>query len=155
MKKTRGVDLKVNSEAYNILENTITGSGKKMMLSIFRLMTKDTNIITINGATLDEICSETKLSQQQVRDKVSELKKHGLIEPTGALRAEYIVNPTLAIKGSEIKVWREYGKLERNNNPNTTIMAEGVVLDGKELPLREEDFIIYGKEEHKKRNQKG
>ena len=148
MKKIRDVVLYIDNSAYRVFESDTSGTGKKVMLSIFKHMDKDTNLVCINGNTLDSIISDTGLSSQQVRDKVSELKKLELITPTGSMRAEYIVDPCLATKGSYEKVWRAYGLIEKNiGDEEATVPYTGqVVLVGKSLPLTDDDYKDIGRE---------
>ena len=144
--KYRGVEFFHESKEYSMLENETTGTAKKVILSMIRYMEKDMNQIIVNGATLDSIVKDTGLSVSQVRKAVSELKGLRLIEPTGQIRAEYIVNPLLAIKGEPRKVWRFYGSIEQaKGNSSATKMNEPLTLEGKSLPLRDADYTAVGK----------
>ena len=147
MIKPRGVDLKVESSLYEVFENNVSGTGKKVMLSILKLMERDMNQIIIGGKTLTTIMETTGLSEQQVRNKVTELKKHRLIEPTGELRAEYIVSPTFAVKGDENSVWDFCSKIESNKTSTKikTLGAHAVVLpNSRARNLTEEDYKKIG-----------
>ena len=131
---------------YKAFEEKTTGSEKKVMLAILKLMAKDLNVITIGGKTLLEIMDETGMSESHIRNSVSKLKSLFLIEPTGVLRGEYIVNPTFAIKGDIRKVWRFYGELEnKTRRLKDKITASNPFVGGvdlsknEELPLLEED----------------
>lgn len=147
MNNIRGVDLKIHGELYEVFEGSISGTGKKVMLAILKRMTRDMNHIIIGGDTLDDICESLGLSTAQVRNKITELKRYALIEPTMTLRAEYLVNPTFAIKGNEDAVWRFYGEIEvAKGNVGATIPAKGgVELHGAKLPLTEDDYKAIGK----------
>ena len=148
MKKIKNVTINTDSGIYKVLENEVSGSGKKLMLAMFKHMTADMNHIIVGGGTLDILCAETGLSESQVRNKTSELSRLHLIEPTGLIRAEYIVNPVLVIKGNSVAVWKFYGELERQrgNTTATLIYEPGVVLKGEDLPLTDDDYMKIGKE---------
>ena len=101
-----------HSKYYQVLQNEITGVDKKVFLAIVKHMEIDTNLITLLGATLSIIIDELAVSKQQVRNATSNLAVLHLLEPTRTLRGEYIVNPSLAWKGNEDKVWKFYTKFE-------------------------------------------
>lgn len=145
--KARGVELFHNSDAYELLENHTSGTAKKVMLSVIKHMEKDFNQIIVNGPTLDSMLKDTGLSESQIRNGVSQLKQLQLLEPTRQIRAEYIVNPTLAIKGDAKSVWNFYGSIEKTlGNKEATVMpTETVKLTGKTMDLTDEDFIQIGK----------
>jgi len=147
MTKQRGVELMVKTKMYNIFEQEVSGTGKKLMLALLKLMDNDTNLIQINGVTLDTLLKTTGLSESQVRNKTSELKKYYLIESTGT-RSEYIINPMFAVKGNASSVWRMYGKLERlAGNTEATIPYVGAVkLEGSARALTANDLKIIGLE---------
>ena len=111
-KRVRGVELFTEGTIYKSFNMNTTGSEKKVMMSILDHMERDMNHIIINGDTLDSMMKYTDMSKQQVRDAVSTLKRLHVIEPL-ELRAEYIVNPTFAIRGSYKKVWEFYSEMEQ------------------------------------------
>ncbi len=106
------VMLNQHSKYYTVLQNEITGADKKIFLAIVKHMGIDTNLITLLGDTLAILMSELSVSKQQIRNATSNLAALHLLEPTRTLRGEYIVNPSLAWKGDEEKVWKYYTKFE-------------------------------------------
>jgi len=156
MKKVRNVMINTESDIYKVLENETSGSAKKLILAMFKLMTKDMNHIIVGGETLETLCEETGLSEAQIRNKTSELSRLHIIEPTRLIRAEYIINPVLAIKGSSNAVWKFYGELERQrgNTDASLVYEEGVVLSGKNLKLTDDDYIQVGKSVKKRKGAK-
>lgn len=136
----------INNKLYNVFMMETTGSAKKLMLEILIEMDPNTNFITISGTTLHNLMDKTGMSESMVRKIVSELKSLYLIEPTKEVKAEYVVNPSFAIKGDIGSVWRSYGNLERRRgNVNATVPnVGGVKIKGKRLPLNDIDFGIIG-----------
>jgi len=146
MKKIRGVELMINNKLYNVFMMETTGSAKKLMLEILIEMDPNTNFITIGGTTLHNLMDKTGMSESMVRKVVSELKSLYLIEPTKKIKAEYVINPSFAIKGDTGSVWRSYGNLERSRgNVDATVPnVGGVKIKGKNLLLNDIDFGIIG-----------
>ena len=138
------INLKTNGKLWKVFENKTSGTGKTVMLAIFRYMESDTNLITINGNTIIAIKNDTGMSESQIRNKVSELKKLHLIEAT-TIRGEYIVNPTLAIKGSSGKVWEMYSKIEQSLGDYNASIVRTDLIAIKAGKLTEEDYINIGK----------
>jgi len=136
--------LKTDNKLWKVFENNTSGTGKTIMLAIFRYMESDTNLIAIVGNMLDTLRKDTGMSESQIRNKVSELKKLHLIEPT-SLRGEYIVNPTLAIKGKSGKVWEMYGNIERKLGNAKATITKTDIIDVKAGKLTEDDYINIGK----------
>ena len=90
---------------------------KTIMDSILTYMDSASNIITVNGATLDAIVDDSGYSPKTVRNVLSLLCKTNLLESTLQLDREYIINPIFAIKGgNDISVWQAYQSLHYNNN---------------------------------------
>jgi hypothetical protein len=106
------VTMRPDTSLYAILQNNTQGNDKKLMLSMIKHMSKNMNTIVINGSTLDDIMSDTSMSESSIRNSLSSLSELGLVEKTRLLRAEYIINPVLCYKGSEIDVWKMYAQVE-------------------------------------------
>ena len=121
--KNVNVQLKQNSKMYSEYMNDIGGKDKAVLDSMLRHMQFNMNTITMNGDTLRNVISDTKLSVQQIRNAVSRLKKTSLIEASGLLRAEYIVNPAFAFKGNENMAWKAYTQMEEQRRARTIMDA--------------------------------
>ena len=106
------VTMNTESKLYHVLQNQVTGSDKKLMMSLLKHMTTDMNILTVNGDTLTSIMKDTGMSESHVRNSLSKLSKLGLIESSRLLRSEYIINPSLGYKGNEYEVWKMYSMYE-------------------------------------------
>lgn len=145
IQKARGVTMYTEGASYKLLEDQTTGTGKKVLLSVLKHMESDLNTIIIGGDTLKSMINDTMLSESQIRNGISELRKLGLIEPTRQLRAEYIVDPTLAIKGNPNIVWKFYGALERSQGDTDASVLDTVDVAGKSLPMTEEDYAQVGR----------
>jgi len=107
----KGVELKVHGELYNKLFVRVVHTAKNIMLAILECMDDDMNTIQIGGDTLKQIKKITMYSEQTIRDNLRVL--HPIIEKTGQIRGEYIVNPTFAVKGSEELVWLNYTRINK------------------------------------------
>jgi len=107
----KGVELKVHGELYNKLFVRVGHTAKNIMLAILECMDDDMNTVQIGGDTLKQIKKITMYSEQTIRDNLRVL--HPIIEKTGQIRGEYIVNPTFAIKGSEELVWLNYTRINK------------------------------------------
>lgn len=106
------VTMNTGSNLYHVLQNDVTGSDKKLMMSLLKHMTTNMNTITVNGATLTSILIDTGMSESHVRNSLSKLTKMNLIESSKLLRSEYIINPSLCYKGSEYEAWKMYSMYE-------------------------------------------
>lgn len=112
MAKLNGVVMRVETEMYHVLQNDTIGADKRVMLSMIKYMTREMNIITVNGDTLSMLMKDTTMSASAIRNSLSNLTRLELIEPSKLIRAEYIVNPVLCFKGSEDATWRSYTKMK-------------------------------------------
>jgi hypothetical protein len=105
------VKLMVNNNAYKDVYMKLRGTERKVFDAIMKFMDRDTNLIQIGGGTLKALIDETEYKEETVRKAVSALKKVYAIEGTD-LRGEYIVDPCIAVKGSEEEVWKTYQQIE-------------------------------------------
>ena len=153
MKTAKGVVIMTDGSQYNVFEKSASGTAKKVMLGMMKYMGIDSNLIIMKNKTIDLISKDSGLSQDQIRNGITELKKLQLIEPTRLLTAEYIIDPTFAFKGDKTKVWRAYGTIEQKlGNTEATIIGGGAVkLLGKALDLLDTDYTIAGKDAEERR----
>lgn len=107
------VVLRTDTELYRCLYIPLGSTAKRILESIFEYMAEDMNTIQVGGDTLEAIMLMTGYSEKTVRNQLVELNKLGLLESTD-LRGEYIVNPVLAYKGNEYRVWEMYKVIEEN-----------------------------------------
>jgi hypothetical protein len=146
MSKVHGVEVFTEGHMFDILNGVASSTAKKVVLSMMKEMAKDMNTVTVNGDTMQRMVLHTGMSASQIRNGVSEAKALGLVEATGQLRAEYIVNPALAIKGNDVKVWKMYGAIERDlgNTAASVLPDTPIVLEGKAVALTNEDLVKIG-----------
>jgi len=137
-------NLNINGTMWRRFELDTTGTGKIVMMALLRHMEKDTNIVAPSGDTLKRLSKETELSDSQIRNKLTELKKLCLIESTGT-RAEYIVNPLLATKGNEGSIWETYGKVEQTLGNSAATVERARIINVKAGKLTDTDYKAIGK----------
>jgi len=114
----KGVWLRVHGELYNNAFVRVGHTAKNVMLAILECMDDDMNTIQIGGDTLKKLKKITRYSEQTIRDNLRVL--HPMLEKTGQIRGEYIVNPTFAVKGSEELVWMNYTRINKNKQLENT-----------------------------------
>jgi len=106
----KNVELKVNSDLYQNEFMKVGQTSKNVMLAILKYMDDDLNTIQIGGDTMECMMIHTGYNKQVIRNQLKVL--FPIIEKTGAIRGEYIVSPTFAVKGSEALAWESYASVE-------------------------------------------
>jgi hypothetical protein len=144
--KVHGVEVFTEGHMFYVLNGVASSTAKKVVLAMMKEMAKDMNTVMVNGDTMQRMVLHTGLSASQIRNGVSEAKVLNLVEATGQLRAEYIVNPALAVKGNDVKVWKMYGAIERSmGNAKASVLSDTpIVLEGKAVALTDKDLVKIG-----------
>lgn len=109
---TEGVVMfKKDGVLYNKMQK-LTKAERAVLDYLVRFMENDLNLIIVANSTRAELLEHTGISSQTLSNVLSKLKKEGFIDKT-ALANEYLVDPRLAVAGSEAAVYKNMERLEK------------------------------------------
>lgn len=107
------VVMRTETQMYKDVYMVLDKIAKRVYDAVIHYMTEDLNTIQPQGEVLDGLVLMTGYEKNTVQKAVGRLSKLGLVEKTD-LRGEYIVNPMVAYKGNEYRVWEMYRVIEEN-----------------------------------------
>ena len=83
--------------------------------SLLQYANNDTNQLMLGGATLDAVIGTTGYTEATIRNCIVSLVKQTFIMKT-PIQTELLINPTFAIKGNELAVWKFIQSVEYCGN---------------------------------------
>lgn len=90
----------------------VLSKGERTLLDfILKDMSDGLNTVTLNGDGMQRAIAETGLTKGTIEVFTSKLKKEGFINKA-LLAYEYVVDPRLAIAGSEYEVYKNVARIE-------------------------------------------
>jgi len=124
VKGTRGrITLQTNNKAFKVFKD-LRSDDRRVLDSIMTYISTNTNHIIVDGDTLKLLKRDTGYTVATIRNSISRLKQSNLINKL-QLDHEFIVNPLLAVKGDEQKVWEFIQMIHHKGN----IPREAIVLN--------------------------
>ena len=142
--KPKDVVLKTDGEYYESFVKNTNGGTKRVMMGIFKVMGKDTNLFCSRGSDKEKIIELAEVAEQTYNNAISTLRKLDLIVPTGSpIPNEYQVNCLLAYKGRFDKVWNTGMEIEKRI---TGMEHEKMIgsVESKEAPMTDDDYKKLG-----------
>ena len=106
--------LKTSSSYYDTYLD-LRSDDKAIFDTLLYVANTNTNQFIANGDTLNQIVLKSGYAESTIRNALVRLSKIHLINPL-TLPHEYMINPLLAIKGSECEVWKFIQTIEYNGN---------------------------------------
>lgn len=104
--------LKTSSSYYGIYLD-LRSDDKAILDTLLYVAGTNTNQFIANGDTLTQIVTKSGYAESTIRNALVRLSKEHLINPL-TLPHEYMINPLLAIKGTECEVWKFIQTVEFN-----------------------------------------
>jgi len=108
---TSQITVNFESSAYKNHFLQLSKGDRSIAMKIFEIIEPNMNTFQIGGRTMEWLSKELGVQDSSIRDAVSRMKKLFVVEST-AVRGEYIVDPLIAYKGDQDKVWDNYSKIE-------------------------------------------
>jgi len=90
----------------------LTKTERALLDVLVKEMATDMNTVIVGGEVRKKVLEEVGVTEGSLRVLLSRLKKEGFIDKT-LLPNEYLVDPRLAVAGSEAAVYRYMERLEK------------------------------------------